>query len=75
MIGRFSRPSGWNRKNVVVLFNRVVKLYAESCNVEGYESDMIYYKALYLVEQMDLKFGSWLLKNPNAVQVRIDLKS
>ena len=75
MIGRFSRPSGWNRKNVVVLFNRVVKLYTASCNVEGYVSDMIYYKALYLTEQMDLKFGSWLLENPNAVPVRIDLKS
>ena len=75
MIGRFSTSSEWNRKNVVVLFNRTVKLYTKSCNVEGYGAEMMYYKALYLVDQMYLKCGSWLLENSDAIPVRIDSKS
>ena len=35
---------------------------------------MMYYKALYLADQLYLKFGSWLFENPDAVPVRIDLK-
>ena len=70
----FSTPSGWNRNNVLVLFNRTVKLYTASCKAEGYGADMMYYKALYLADQLYLKFGSWLFENPDAVPVRIDLK-
>ena len=62
MIGRFSTPCGWNRENVVVLFNKTVKLYVKSCEVEGYNPNAMACKVLYLADQLCLKFGGWLLE-------------
>ena len=62
MIGRFSTSCGWNRKNVVVLFNKTIKLYIKSCEVEGYNPNAMACKVLYLADQLCLKFGGWLLE-------------